>query len=225
MKKNLGYLFSFLCLSISLQAFTITSYSPSLYSGDINAFRTAVGITAAYTIEDFQDTSFATGLSVTYQYNNLGYHDIWSNADLGWGDSSSLVTCGGNYSGYNGGVIFSFTPGVQTFGIGIGQMSSDSWYVRVNGSTTLVSDMVASLPNFVAGGSRNVYLKITAGQGETISSVLIQRGAQGDRIHFDYLAFQTATSVPEASSLALLGMAFLGLAGRRIWIAHKRIFA
>ena len=60
-----------MAISHSVAAFTIDVVANSVYSGDTVAMDTALGITGL-TIEDFEDTVLATGLSIQHTNPNAG---------------------------------------------------------------------------------------------------------------------------------------------------------
>ncbi len=206
--------------SSSLFAFTVTGFAPSVFNTNTATMDAALGIDGSYTVEGFEDATFATGLTVTYEHPNFSSaHEFSSDTNLSWDNSNNLVVVGGNFSGRNGGATFTFDQGASSFGIGVGQMTSTGWSIIVNGNNVLVNDMILEVANYVSSSSRNGYIKVDAQNGEVINSVRIQRSAAGDRVHFDHLAFQTSSvsAVPEPSSFVLLlsTLVFLGHRARK----------
>lgn len=120
-----------------------------------------------------------------------------ANVPLGYVDTP--VTKWGSFT-------FGFPTGTTLVGFSVGQMELVQT-LSVNGSPLAFLDN----SNFPLLNQRNGYLVITAGIGETISSVSI--GAfQGDGYSIDHLAYV----VPEPASLTLLSLASLLLQRRRV---------
>jgi len=112
-------------------------------------------------------------------------------------------------------VRFSFAEGLSSFGIGIANTTSTDWFIEVNATTTLVTNIVGQVPNFDSIGNRNVYLIIEPEAGETIDSVLIHRTPGGDRIHLDHLTFEVAVPEPATARLLVWGLIGPAIQGRR----------
>lgn len=105
-----------------------------------------------------------------------------------------------------GGFTFGFPAGTTLVGFSVGQMELPQ-VISVNGVNLSSLDN----SNFPRVGDRNGYLVITAGVGETISTVSVG-SFQGDGCSIDHLAFV----VPEPASLTLLSLASLLLQRRRV---------
>jgi len=119
-----------------------------------------------------------------------------ANVPLGYVDSP--LTKWGSFT-------FGFPAGTTLVGFSVGQMDA-AQTLSVNGNNLRVLDA----SNFPGSGNRHGYLVITAGVGETISTVSLTSNF-GDGYSIDHLAY----AVPEPTSLALLSLTSLLLKRRR----------
>jgi len=194
-----------------------------------------LGVTG-YVVEDFEDTSLATGLKVQVLPPSLsGYgptstlpftfnpvvDDQVSTAFVGsaWDGSKSLVnrpflpiTTYGNDGGWSD-VRFLFDAGVTSVGFSIQQAEANIGIsLDVGGGFTLFLNSSTLL---APASGRIGYLRIDAAPGEVIYGVhLDNQAGNHDGIAYDHLAFQPAP-VPLPAGAWLLGPALLSLAACR----------
>ena len=197
--KLLKYLFLLLIAVSTLQAYTITTFAGSVYNTNTAVMDATLGIDDGFTVEDFEDSTLIEGLNVTFTDGRTTPN--LSTASYYWDGSQHLQ----NYT--NGpwvGVTFSFDESVSVFAVGTSYFDTGNGtdYIYLNGSSTPLTNLQAH-SGFVTGSTRNLYIIIEAGAGETIESVYFPSSNSGsDRINFDHLAVKAA--VPEPSSLFLL---------------------
>lgn len=199
----------------SVRAFTLSTFSPVGFSDAV------AGITG-FTIEDFEDTTLISGLSIEWTSPNLGpvpvlpaTYDPSGQSFFGnaWDGSFTLNnTRQGLYlqTPISSTTTFHFANPVTSIGLGI----SNVQFTGANSSTLLVNgvdfaDFDTLIPAPILGPTgRSIYLRLDAGSHETITSIGI-RGGVDDFLTFDRLAVNNAPSpsVPEPSPL--FGLIFL----------------
>lgn len=199
---HLCFLIMLCACSLGVQAFTITTFAPTVYNANTAIMDATLGIDASYTIENFEDLTFVSGLTITYD-NVIGGHHLQGSGP--WDGATELGTYLNNYSSFP---TFSFSTGLTSFGVGINNMAGTGYpaYMYVNGVSF---GMVQQMPNY-AVTTRNIYIRIDAVGSERINSVKFTTSS-GDYVGFDHLAMQVS-SVPEMSTvytLLLAGVFFL----------------
>ncbi len=202
---------------------------------------------SGYTIENFEDTALASGLQIRFTSPSLGGYGPTSTlpftfdpttddcgacgaaftSTLLWDGSKGLVnrpfvpiTTYANDGGW-GDVDFLFAAGAKSVGFSFGQGESGILIsVDLGSGFVFLAD---SSSHVSVGSSRNGYLRIDAGLGETIFGVRLdnQSGNQ-DGLLYDHLAFSPVTrpgtgEVPEPATLLLFsaGLGVLALAKLR----------
>lgn len=232
-KKRMAAMCGLALASASVQAVGVTGFS----SAQWGATDATLGV-SGYTIEDFEDTTLASGLNVQVQSPSLGGYGPVStlpftfsaaqdccgafNATLMWDGTKGLVNRPfvpiANYSNDGGwsDVSFLFAGGVSSLGFSYGQAEANIIItVDLGGGQKAVFNSTTYVG---ASGGRNGYLRFDAGLGETIYGIKLDNQAGNhDGIVYDHLAFQPVpTGVPDAgSTAAALSLAFLGLAAFR----------
>ncbi len=216
MKKYILLIATIVISSLSLQAYTITSFDPANVFVDTTAsgvasLDAAVGVTG-YLIEDFEDTNLVSGaidptlipgLTISF----TGPNDHGNSANTLWDGSEHIDLNVGI-----GEITFNYTPGAQSLGLGIGDVESDVDII-VNGENL---GFIRSLPNYsrLADSTREVYIRIDLEAGDDLITELrfVSIPQTGDALTFDHLAILNGTPVPEPSSILLLSIcgAFLG---------------
>ena len=184
----------------------------SVYNTDTTVMDAALGIGARFTVEDFEDSSFEPGFSISYAAANAGGDDILTNGTFVWDGENSLRISAGRRAGFNAGPTFSFDQGIAVFGIGIANLGEPGWTVSVNG-TEEVSNL-ASIAGIDIDPSRNGYLLIRADAGEAINSVTIDKLDTGDVLLLDHMAF-AAVPLPAPALMLITGLAALGVVSLR----------
>ncbi len=213
-------------------AFEINTFSGSLFSTNTTQMDDSLGI-AGYTIEDFEDVNLVSGLSVSFTspssdptttlaqlHNPLapiggslgpfanntwdGSHALMNHVDNLF-PSSALIQSG--TPSVSRLTTFHLESGASSFGIGLANFQNvTSHELLVNGLSVAV---IPNLANFIFGVEvRNLYIRIDAEAGESISSVGIDTvGGSLDGLVFDRVAFSGA--VPEPSFLFPFVMAII----------------
>ncbi len=198
-----------------IYSITVTSFAHTAVFTGTNASQQAsmdalLGITG-YAIENFEDTTLIAGVqfgpqgttpSSTTGAGGLDGRAIWD------GSSSFLTDIG------QGEDLFLF-DNAASVGIGIGDVETDV-RMLING---VDFGLIRSLPNYnrTQDNHREVYVRIDAGQGETINSVgFSQAVPSGDGIFYDHLAFLESNVVPEPSTW------FMMLFASTFFVARKR---
>ncbi len=206
--------------------YTITSFDPQVVFSGSNASQlasldAAVGITG-YTLENFEDNTLIDGLSVQFQnISNPSSSQISSvlrtnTPNNNWDGATNF---GPNLVGGNE-ITFLYAPGAASFGVGIGDVESQV-EVFVNGE---LLGILKDLPNYnrPIDNAKEVYIRIDQQSGDSaITEVRFQPLASngGDVINFDRLALLDST-VPEPSSLALLGLSLLTIVFCKTGFSH-----
>jgi hypothetical protein len=215
---------------VSAGAFSVTIFPGSTYSSNTAAMDTALGITGL-TIEDFEDVNLAPGLQIQFTNPNAGpisilprlYFDGTTYTNNSWAGLGALVNTIDNYlwavaPGSIAKIADRTTflvPGVQKFGVGLGNFQSDirDHALFVNG--VLVHAALETVPDFATGiNVRNGYLVITAGAGEVISSVGIEPRLNGTATpEYDGLIFDHVAYSPPGAALSTLTLRQSTVAG------------
>ena len=214
------------------RAFTVTTFAVSSYNTNTAIMDTTLGLTG-YLIEDFENTTLVSGLSIQYGTNtpitalprvydinaaiNMSNGEQFPNgmANNNWDGTHALVNNVNNVFDFPfiSSVSFLVANGTKSFGIGLAnlQKSNASHDLLVNGIK--IADITSpDLPNYTDGIVRNIYLRIDALANENIFSVNILATSTNEGIIYDHLAI---ANVPESSSLLLLGLALIFEIARR----------
>lgn len=233
MRKTLLGLLPFLCLGAApAAAYTIAGVGPGSWGNDA-----ALGLGGA-TVENFEDTALAAGLSVTLgatvSYGPTatlpnvfvpGVNDAAAGGSAftgeQWDGVAGLLNRGDSaaVTKYNDGgwgdITFGIAGGASLFGFAIADVNGD-FNILVNGS---LLTSYGGVGNVVFSNSHGGYVIIQAGPGDApITSVKLDNPGTADGWIVDHVAFQAAAvAVPEPASLPLLlaGLGALALARRR----------
>jgi hypothetical protein len=220
-----------LALTVGLAAqagFTVTGFN----SGQWGASDATLGV-SGYVIEDFEDTTLASGLligwdtpagsvtpagTIPFTFNPPTQDPHGDAFDLGvWDGSNTLVNTRTNqtytYTAASnwGDTLISFTSPATSVGFSLQQNENDV-EVYINGSSI---GFLQSLTGIAPNGGRYGYIRIDGLSGATISTLRLAnyRSTYNDGWVIDHLAF---TAVPEPSTYALFaGLGALLLAWRR----------
>ena len=175
--------------------FIVTSFDPSVvFSGTSPAqqaaLNAAVGVTN-YIIEDFEDLTLIPGLTTSGGVFGLNIASVFPGAI--WDESSYYV----DQVLTGGGVTFTVAAGTNSFGIGLGDIDISDVNLFVNGEDL---GSIRDLPNWRKLGDnvRDVYIRIDAAPGESITSVQIKQGNNStfsDGVFFDHVAFDAPPSI------------------------------
>ena len=194
----------------SAQALIINSFDPAVvYNVNTSVMDATLGITG-HTIEDFEDTTYVSDLTVNSPDPITAITSAHPNAI--WDGSNVLLTNPDSTS--FGPVTFLISGGATSFGIGIGDVESDVEFF-VNGiSRGLIRDLANW--NRTQDNAREVYLLLEAdGSDPVISSVSFATDV-ADAVFFDHLSFEVpaSESVPLSGTLGFLALGLLTLLGR-----------
>lgn len=194
-----------------IKAYTITGFDPLDFintGAGPNATTVAnldntVGLNGAI-IEDFEDDTLINGLSRTF---NGASPAVFTAGQGLWDGTKAFVT-----NSFLVPTVFGYTPGADTFAIGIGDVES-ALPVEVNGQV-IISDIRNLLGyNRVSDNSREVYIRIDREQGDTAITEVRFAAPASDGIVFDHLAVFNSSAVPEPATytmglIALIALAF-----------------
>ncbi len=202
-----------LLLANDSYAALISALPASSYNADVSIMDSALGIDSSYNVEDFENDVFISGFELTYRRPNASteHQLIEPGLPQTWDGDRILYIVGGDRISDNGGAIFTFDQGLNSFGIGLANLQLSGWYVEVNGQRLV--DELLSISGISASSERNGYLFINAEQGEVIDNVVIDRDELGDRVNFDHLALQVSSTIPIPPAIWLFGSGLLGLIG------------
>lgn len=230
-----------LCIATiqSASAYTLTFFPANAFSTDTAQMDSALGV-SGYAIEDFEDTTLITGLSIGYTFPNNSTTTLTSLPQLlsdaaHWDGTHIAINDPAfnppfNAVGYYAPLTtFNYAPGASSIGIGLSGFQSlnppadefptTDHRLYVNGLAT--SQTLEQLAGAAWTGSRlgrNTYLRIDAAANESITSVGFEDIQYGDRtddvLYFDHVAVSPA---PEPSSYALLAFAGFLLSSRASW--------
>jgi hypothetical protein len=201
--------------------------------GQWGATDATLGLNPSAVIENFEDTTLASGLKVQVANSSSGaygptstlpsvfdatVYDGFGYAFSGgnWDGKHALLNTGNNQSAHYastsawGDVTFTFSGGLSQLGFSIQQMQHDAVFT-LNGTTSLY----ASSLGLDFSGGRSGYLRIdVTGNSAPITSLSIN-GSIYDAWTIDHLAMTTAVPEPQAYLLMLTSLLALGLVRRR----------
>jgi len=208
-------------LMLLLSHHTYASFIATTFAGGAYPYSDEQLGIDGYSIEDFEDSSLESGLSVFFgPYTSQGTHlfsgdDLTANSARAW-DGNQLLNHDTSY--YS--VFFKFDNPVSSFGIALSGTSGGVDIIVNN--TTVLANNVSSLDNFEPGSQRNAYIRIDAAPGgELIDFVRFDTGVNWYSASYDHLAFNNntsptdGTSVPEPLSLGIFLMGLTGIFVRR----------
>jgi hypothetical protein len=239
MKQQLAVLVLSLSALPAHAGFVLNFFGSSSYDANTATMQTNLG-TTGYLIENFEDTTLIAGLSIEL---SAPVSQTWAalpatfdasafafTVDNAWDGTRAILNTPGNTS--PGGTFattteFKYAPGAASMGVGMSNFQSLSpvspffpltnHELFVNGVSQGVIETLAGA-KFAPGIVRNVYLRIDATGGDTISSIGIKNiGGPVDALLFDHLAVQgVASPVPEPGGILLagIGLAILGFRRR-----------
>lgn len=217
-------------LSSHASAYQVTGFGPELFSGDLAAMDAALGI-SSYAVEDFEDSTLVSGLTVEYTHTGSG--PLTELPGLFGTDASFYRR---NFSGHNwdgphilytvqpsevtSALVFRIEGGTSSFGIGLSDYLTKSHTWQVNDGPIRT---ISEIPNVIAYDfGRNGYLRVDVQAGdELIRQVTFFHPASYDALEYDHLAFVApVTSVDAPSTFSsILVAAGLGWVGG---LARKR---
>lgn len=177
--------------SSAFAGFNAQMISASNYDPDTSVMNASLGITGSHVLENFEDYSFETDLTILVE----GVPFAQLACDAGVADEKwdgDCVLHNVNAVPMDGrDVSFQFSQGVLEFGVGISHLEQAT-RVLVNG-VQIVSD-VRTMSNWTSGGPnvRNGYLWITADSGDVIESVTFDGNDMSDSVFFDHAAWLCA---------------------------------
>jgi hypothetical protein len=242
MKQQLAVLVLSLSTLPAHAGFVLNFFGSSSYDANTAAMQTNLG-TTGYLIENFEDTTLIAGLSIVNTGGLFGAGVTWNSlpatfdpgtfaftVDNAWDGKNAMLNMPGNTtatSTYAQLTEFKYAPGATSMGIGMSNFQSTSpaspffpitnHELFVNGVSQGVIETLAGA-KLTPGIVRNVYLRIDATGGDTISSIGIKNiSGPDDAIVFDHLAVQGfASPVPEPGGILLagIGLAILGFRRR-----------
>ena len=189
----------------------------AIATGSANAATTLTGLGATNAPVPSDHGSNAVGTpNVTLDWSTGGNWDQYANWD-GRGDSYQLQS---SSVGSPGRIVFTpdagFAATITSFDLdewaGGGATTVD-WSISGGTSGTLASGTWDDF-SIANGGRSTVTPNVTGANGEALTLSLGQSGGNGEYLALDNLAFDQVT-IPEPSSVALLGLGGLGVLLRR----------
>lgn len=192
------------------------------YAGTISvfnnkaAFSSAIGSGAQF--EGFESSPASTSTGTRLDFSGISFSCSGTTYCPGFFGQSSAISDTGSKSVYFASpdtATFTFSSGISGFGIAIGGAGDVS---PITLSATLsngdAATVLTSYANSSGGFSGNtVYFGIT--DSTPFTSVTFSPSNKADGIFFDSLTFKAASTVPEPTSIALLGLGLLGFAASR----------
>lgn len=238
-KHVLGSLGVIFLLSYSASASVVLNFFPvSDYNANTATMNATLGV-SGYTIDDFETTSFISGLTVTLSGGGVPTTTLTSlanlidesvcgslSADSVWDGTHGMVNTVNNAlnscttpTGLAQFTTFNYAPGTASFGVGFGNFQSLSFSsipitnheLFVNGQDMGTLEALAGA-NWTPGLARNGYLRIDGTGGTLITSVAIENLTAPDVLVFDHVAVEGPVGVPEPSVFLMLlplGLIFL----------------
>jgi hypothetical protein len=207
------------------EGFTLTFFPASVWSEDTTAMDEVLGVRGLF-IEDFEDTTLISGLSIAYTGNGFNQtqtglvQTLDFSFDASWDGKSVTSNDPNNNVPPDSGVpwaqitTFKFAQGATIIGIALSGFQSTNppsdfpitnHRLYING-VAFSSDIEALAgTNWTSARSlRNAYLRIDAGAGEVINSVGFENISGNDFLHFDHLALRPlATNVTVTPNVAI----------------------
>lgn len=197
--SSLGLLL--LLATMSSADVTIVSFHPDDVFVDttedgVAQLDTNVGVVGC-AFESFEDSSLMPGLTIAYEGREASSvvesEDLSSNfPDATWDGSTAFLPTVRDTGNELLPATFSFDPPVDTVGLGLGDIETDLELI-VNGENF---GLIRDLPGYASGAgdnAREIYVRADAGEGERISSVVLNpvNSGGGDGVFIDHLAFGT----------------------------------
>ncbi len=201
---------SILLGSQQIYAYTITGFDPLNFintgagpnATTVTNLDNTVGLNGAI-IEDFEDNTLINGLSLTFNGASPG---VFTAGQGLWDGTQAFVT-----NSFAVPTVFTYTPGADTFAVGIGDVET-ALPVEVNGQTIILDIRNISGYNRVSDNSREVYIRIDREQGDTAITEVRFAAPASDGIVFDHLAVFNSATVPEPATYTMSLIALIGLA-------------
>ena len=229
--------------SVSEAAIIVTFFAPSSYNSNTATMNTTLGITG-YTIEDFEDTTLLSGLSIRHSGGQFAVPVTWTSLPATFDPSTFPVSVNNAWDGNNvatnlpGNSInnlifpelteFFYFSGTTSLGLALSNFQSvtppspqfpiTNHELFVNGVSLGELETLAGAL-WIPGIVRNAYIRVDATGADSINSIAFRNISAGDALIFDHLAIapSAASPVPEPATLSAVaaGLIAAGLLRRR----------
>lgn len=186
------------CFGNGAFAYSIYSFAPSQYNANQTTMNANLGLTNAYSIENFGSSSI-----MSYVHNTSSYSNSIVNGTYSWDTNGSLQFALNNVSDS---LVVNYSIGASAIGFGMGGVGITGQTFQINGQGTLYN--YTTMSGYTLDHSnRNIYIRIEAQSGDAaITSIVFRNTGGTETDYLSHMAFSNS-SVPEPYSIFFFGLA------------------